>query len=107
MQEALARDKVKQASEEGEKISKREALRETSAFIQIIHKYRDSFVGNDDISPERIAIFDEAQRAWTKEMISKFMKTKKGVLDFDYSEPTPYNPNLIFAKDWFGLFVSF
>lgn len=56
LQEALARDKVKQASEEGEKISKREALRETSAFIQIIHKYRDSFVGNDDVPPERIAI---------------------------------------------------
>lgn len=100
LQEALARDKVKQASEEGEKISKREALRETSAFIQIIHKYRDSFVGNDDVPPERIAIFDEAQRAWTKEMISKFMKTKKGVLDFDYSEPEFLISTLNRHNDW-------
>lgn len=100
LQEALARDKVKQASEEGEKISKREALRETSAFIQIIHKYRDSFVGNDDVPPERIAIFDEAQRAWTKEMISKFMKTKKGVLDFDYSEPEFLISTLDRHNDW-------
>lgn len=100
LQEALARDKVKQASKEGEKISKREALRETSAFIQIIHKYRDSFVGNDDIPPERIAIFDEAQRAWTKEMISKFMKTKKGVLDFDYSEPEFLISTLDRHNDW-------
>ncbi len=100
LQEALARDKVKQASEEGEKISKREALRETSAFIQIIHKYRDSFVGNDDVPPERIAIFDEAQRAWTKEMISKFMKTKKSVLDFDYSEPEFLISTLDRHNDW-------
>lgn len=100
LQEALARDMVKQASEEGEKISKREALRETSAFIQIIHKYRDSFVGNDDVPPERIAIFDEAQRAWTKEMISKFMKTKKGVLDFDYSEPEFLISTLDRHNDW-------
>lgn len=100
LQEALARDKVKQASEEGEKISKSEALRETSAFIQIIHKYRDSFVGNDDVPPERIAIFDEAQRAWTKEMISKFMKTKKGVLDFDYSEPEFLISTLDRHNDW-------
>lgn len=100
LQEALARDKVKQASEEREKISKREALRETSAFIQIIHKYRDSFVGNDDVPPERIAIFDEAQRAWTKEMISKFMKTKKGVLDFDYSEPEFLISTLDRHNDW-------
>lgn len=100
LQEALARDKVKQASEEGEKISKREALRETSAFIQIIHKYRDSFVGNDDVPPERIAIFDEAQRAWTKEKISKFMKTKKGVLDFDYSEPEFLISTLDRHNDW-------
>lgn len=100
LQEALARDKVKQASEEGEKISKREALRETSAFIQIIHKYRDSFVGNDDVPPERIAIFDEAQRAWTKEMISKFMKTKKGFLDFDYSEPEFLISTLDRHNDW-------
>lgn len=100
LQEALARDKVKQASEEGEKISKSEALRETSAFIQIIHKYRDSFVGNDDVPPERIAIFDEAQRAWTKEKISKFMKTKKGVLDFDYSEPEFLISTLNRHNDW-------
>ena len=100
LQEALARDKVKQASEEGEKISKREALRETSAFIQIIHKYRDSFVGYDEVPPERIAIIHEAQRAWTKEMISKFMKTKKGVLDFDYSEPEFLISTLDRHNDW-------
>ena len=87
LQEALARDKVAQAKMENKKISKKDALRRTSAFIQIIHKYRDTFIGNDNIPPEKIAIFDEAQRAWSKEQMKKFMCSKKGVSDFDYSEP--------------------
>ena len=58
LQEALARDKVEQEKAQGGYISKFDALRSTSAFIQIIHKYRDSFVGNKNIPPERIAICD-------------------------------------------------
>lgn len=87
LQEALARDHVAREAARGVRITKKDALRKTSAFIQIIHKYRDSFVGNSNVPPERIAIFDEAQRAWTVEQISKFMSTKKGVPDFDMSEP--------------------
>lgn len=78
LQEALARDKVEQERQRGNRVSKTDALRSTSAFIQMIHKYRDSFVGNDNIPPERIAIFDEAQRAWTQEMIEKFMAPRRG-----------------------------
>lgn len=87
LQEALARDKVEQAKKLNIKITKKDALRSTSAFIQIIHKYRDSFVDNANIPPERIVIFDEAQRAWTREKIASFMRTKKGIHEFDYSEP--------------------
>ena len=87
LQEALARDKVEQEKQRGNRVSKADALRSTSAFIQIIHKYRDSFVGNNNVPPERVAIFDEAQRAWTQDMIEKFMATKKGVSPFPYSEP--------------------
>ena len=100
LQEALARDKVAQSKERGEKVSKKEALRDTSAFIQIIHKYRDSFVGNDNVPPERVAIFDEAQRAWTHDMIRKFMKEKKGVVDFPYSEPEFLISTMDRHKDW-------
>lgn len=87
LQEALARDKTEQERLQGNRVSKADALRSTSAFIQIIHKYRDSFIGNNNVPLERIAIFDEAQRAWTRDMIAKFMSTKKGVVDFPYSEP--------------------
>lgn len=100
LQEALARDKVEQAKQNGERISKSEALRSTSAFIQIIHKYRDSFVGNNNVPPERVAIFDEAQRAWTKEQIANFMATKKGVADFGYSEPEFLINTMDRHQDW-------
>ena len=100
LQEALARDKVEQERQRGNRVSKADALRSTSAFIQIIHKYRDSFVGNDHIPPERIAIFDEAQRAWTHDMIAKFMLTKKGVAEFQYSEPEFLISTMDRHQDW-------
>ena len=100
LQEALARDKVDQEKQAGRKLSKKDALRSTSAFIQIIHKYRDSFVGNDHVPPERVAIFDEAQRAWTEDMIAKFMQTKKGVANFEYSEPEFLISTMDRHQDW-------
>lgn len=100
LQEALARDKVEQEKQRGGKISKSEAMRSTSAFIQIIHKYRDSFVGNNNVPPERVAIFDEAQRAWTQDMIEKFMATKKGVSPFPYSEPEFLISTMDRHQDW-------
>ncbi len=100
LQEALARDKVTQEAQRGNRVSKKDALRSTSAFIQIIHKYRDSFVGNQNVPPERVAIFDEAQRAWTQEMIAKFMSTKKGVSEFPYSEPEFLISTMDRHKDW-------
>ena len=100
LQEALARDRVEQCKQNGGKLSKQEALRNTAAFIQIIHKYRDSFVGNDNIPPEKVAIFDEAQRAWTHDMIAKFMAQKKGVDDFPYSEPEFLIGTMDRHQDW-------
>ena len=100
LQEALARDKVEQEKQAGRRLSKSDALRSTSAFIQIIHKYRDSFVGNAHVPPERVAIFDEAQRAWTQDMIAKFMLTKKGVPDFEFSEPEFLISTMDRHQDW-------
>lgn len=100
LQEALARDYVDKAKINNIKTKKADALRKTSAFIQIIHKYRDSFVGNNSTPAERVVIFDESQRAWTKEMIKKFMSTKKGVENFDYSEPEFLISTMNRHKDW-------
>lgn len=82
LQEALARDDV---SKTGKK--KSEALRKAKSFIQIIHHFRDDALRTVKAPLEKVAIFDEAQRAWNKAQTSKFMQTKKGVPDFQMSEP--------------------
>ena len=82
LQEALARDR---AAAYGE--TKKEARRKTEAFIQVIHRFRDEAISSDLPPVEKVAIFDEAQRAWNAHELMKFMKRKKGVPDFHQSEP--------------------
>ena len=58
------------------------------AFIQNVHHFRDAGVRDPDGPPaDRVVIFDEAQRAWNREMTSEFMRRKKGVPEFKQSEP--------------------
>lgn len=80
--EALARDQSQRTGR-----SKANVQREVRAFIQNIHHFRDDYAGNATIPSEHVVVFDEAQRAWTKAQASKFMQTKRGVADFDMSEP--------------------
>jgi broad-specificity NMP kinase len=82
LQEALARDESKRSG-----VTKKEAERRTKSFIQIIHKFRDTALISEEAPLEKIAIFDEAQRAWNAEALSKFMRQKKGVPGFYMSEP--------------------
>ena len=85
--EALARDKVAQAKAQGERVTKRKAKSETEVFIQNIHHFRDEHLRTPQPPIERVAVFDEAQRAWTQDQASRFMKARKGVPNFDKSEP--------------------
>lgn len=115
LQEALARDYVKRGKLEyartknkAHKVTKEEARSKVKAFIQMIHHYRDLYlegtkIKGDKIVPiegyfeshkdkafipaDHVAIFDEAQRAWTKDELARFMKEKKKMSDFPYSEP--------------------
>lgn len=88
LQEALARDKVARSKESGKRIKKGEALSEVKAFIQNVHHFRDDGLVDLTKPPvEHVALFDEAQRAWTKHETVKFMRTKKNQPDFDMSEP--------------------
>lgn len=87
LQEALTRDKVSKERELGNKISKGQAKEGVKAFIQIVHHYRDAYLVDKKPPYDHVAIFDEAQRAWTKEQTVNFMKRKKGIPDFDSSEP--------------------
>lgn len=113
LQEALTRDFVRRdkitAKKECRKAcTKEEAKSKVKAFIQMIHHYRDLYlegtevVGNEIrpiegyfqshtdkayIPTEHVAIFDEAQRAWEGDELKRFMREKKGIRDFPYSEP--------------------
>lgn len=100
LQEALARDKVQREREKGNKITKISAKQAVKTFIQIIHHYRDEYLKNQEAPYDHVAIFDEAQRAWNKEQTVKFMKLKKGIPDFDYSEPEFLISCLNRHKDW-------
>lgn len=81
LQEALARDDAKRNH-----ISRKEASRKVKEFIQIIHHFRDDAISVDTPPVEKVAIFDEAQRAWDEQNLTDFMKKKKHIEDFNMSE---------------------
>ena len=113
LQEALARDyyrrdKIRVQQENRKPCTKEEARSKVKAFIQMIHHYRDTYLEGTEIKDgrvvpiegyfeshldkafvpvEHVAIFDEAQRAWTKDELQRFMKEKKAIKNFPYSEP--------------------
>ncbi|MBQ7525459.1 MAG: DUF2075 domain-containing protein [Abditibacteriota bacterium] len=106
LQEALARDKVARERELGNKCKKVDAMREVTGFIQIVYKYRDYHFGNDNPPAERIAVFDESQRAWTQLEMSNFLKKNnkaggaKAERDLSYSEPGFLISTMDRLKDW-------
>ena len=101
LREALSRDSVYRAKDEGRKIRKGDALREVKLFIQNVHHFRDECLKDGGSPPiEHIALFDEAQRAWNLEQTVNFMKRKKGYPNFDKSEPEFLISCLDRHKDW-------
>lgn len=100
LREALARDKVKTAKENGENLSKEKAKSQVKSFIQNIHHFRDASLRDDKAPIEKVTIFDEAQRAWTKEQASSFMKRNKGNSEFNKSEPEFLIEVMDRHKDW-------
>lgn len=128
LQEALARDYVARSKEEvmvtgdkSQKVTKEAARSKVKAFIQMVHHYRDLYLEGTKIEGKRIvpidgyfechtdkafvpadhvAIFDEAQRAWTQEELARFMKEKKKIENFPYSEPTYLISCMDRQQDW-------
>ncbi len=127
--EALARDNSKKTTERGEKKRLSDSRREVNKFIQIIHRYRDNMLakiknpvvdGRLEIDPEKaikqqqsgygevehVAIFDEAQRAWTHKRIADYLKrggtygNKLKVPNFPMSEAAFLIWSLDQREDW-------
>jgi hypothetical protein len=88
LREALTRDKLKREKDKGNKLRKGEVFSEVKLMIQPVHHFRDDCLRNFSIAPfEHVTIFDEAQRAWNYKKTSDFMKRKKNVPNFSFSEP--------------------
>lgn len=87
LKEALIRQTVETAKTESQLETRSSAERKAKAFIQNIHHFRDEYLRSLEAPIEKVVVFDEAQRAWRKEQVSNFMKQKKGIQNFDKSEP--------------------
>lgn len=87
LREALARNEVIAGQLSGKKVKKSTTVSKAKAFIQNIHHFRDDAIESTIAPIEKVVVFDEAQRAWTLEQTSTFMKTKKGKPNFNQSEP--------------------
>lgn len=81
LREALIRDDLHKGA------NRKNSARKANAFIQNIHHFRDEYLRNPNPPLERVVIFDEAQRAWTREEATRFMRQKRGISDFNLSEP--------------------
>lgn len=130
LQEALTRDyvrrdKIRAKAEKRKACTNAEAKSKVKAFIQMIHHYRDLYLEGTEVKDgkivpiegyfqshtdkayipvEHVAIFDEAQRAWTQAELKRFMREKKGIKDFPYSEPEYLISCMDRQTDW-GLVV--
>ena len=129
LNEALAKDNYKKCRENNENKKLSDSRREVSKFIQIIHRYRDNMLakiknpvenGKLEIDPEKamklaesgygevehVAIFDEAQRSWTKKRLADYLKrggtygNKLKVPNFPVSEATFLIWSLDQREDW-------
>lgn len=127
--EALARDNYKKSRKRGDNKNLSDSRREVGKFIQIIHRYRDNMLakiknpvenGKLEIDPdkavklqnsgygevEHVAIFDEAQRAWTHKRIADYLKrggtygNKLKVPNFPMSEAAFLIWSLDQREDW-------
>ena len=100
LREALARDECERLAARNIKARKGPIRSKVSSFIQNVHHFRDDMLRNDQAAPvEHVAIFDEAQRAWTREKAESWMKTKKKVT-FQHSEPEFLLSSMDRHQDW-------
>jgi hypothetical protein len=97
---ALARDEYVKRRSRNEHVRKGVIGEAVKAFIQNVHHFRDEAVINHAPPAERVAVFDEAQRAWTTKKTADFMSRKKGVPGFNQSEPEFLLGTMDRHRDW-------
>lgn len=120
-QEGLTKKEIKERKNQIQKpISKKMASDIVRPAIQMVHLYRKACLENTKeengriveaiehrtsntsnyIPIDHVAIFDEAQRAWTREGLAKFMNDKQNWPNFPLSEPDFLISCIDRHKDW-------
>jgi hypothetical protein len=87
LREALTRDEVARQKALGVRVRKGKVSESVKAFIQNVHHFRDDALFDRRPPAEHVAIFDEAQRAWNQHQTASFMRRRKKITGFAYSEP--------------------
>jgi hypothetical protein len=100
LREALARDEMTRLRAKNDKTRKGVVQQKIKSFIQNVHHFRDEGLSQDGPPSDRVVIFDEAQRAWNREMTTDFMRRKKGRPGFTHSEPEFLLSYLDRHTDW-------
>lgn len=107
LHEALTRDRYINQDSNNKK-TKTFIKTHFKAMLGMIHHFRDDYTNerfknnkiNIDPPTQRIVVFDEAQRCWTKEHLSSWMKKKKGISNCEMSEPESLMAYMDLHKDW-------
>ncbi len=98
---ALIQDERQRVKGRGMKRAPRGTSQSVKAFIQNVHHFRDAALKDVENPPfEHVAIFDEAQRAWTAAKTADFMNRRKGQSNFTDSEPAFLIRYLDRHQDW-------
>lgn len=100
LREALTRDEVARLRKRLDKTRKGVVAQKVKAFIQNVHHFRDAGLRDNAAPSDHVVIFDEAQRAWNREMTSSFMLRKKKRVGFNQSEPEFLISYLDRHDDW-------
>ena len=99
LREALTRDEVERQRAQGKRPRKGQVSKSVEAFIQNVHHFRDDVLRDPTPPVEHVAIFDEAQRAWSLEKTVKWMRAKKNIA-FAQSEPEFLIDAMNRHQDW-------
>ena len=91
LSEALVED----ACQNNENKKKPEARREVESFIQKNHRFIDECLINNAPPPERIVIFDEAQRAYDLNKTINTLKNKRNKLDINLEDLNSSQPEIL------------
>ena len=86
---------IKDACQNNRNKNKPEAKREVESFIQKNHRFIDECLINSGPPPERIVIFDEAQRAYDLKKTIKTLKDKRNKLDINLNDLNSSQPEIL------------